>query len=207
MPGPFKRARFSRPGVGRSRIGVVAFQGDVSEHVRAMERALGGEGSVAEVRRSGIIPDCDGVVLPGGESTTISRHLSRTGVGGEIVAASSSGVPIMATCAGLIVISTEIVEETRFQPLGLLDVRVARNAFGSQKESFEADLDVEGFDSPYRAVFIRAPAIVGWQEGVDVLARIDDMAVAVREENLLGLAFHPELTEDARFHQVFLGMI
>ena len=162
---------------------------------------------MVEVRKSGIVPDCDGIVLPGGESTTISRHLARTGVGDEIVAACRSGVPIMATCAGLIVVSKEIVEETRFLPLGLLDVRVARNAFGSQKESFEADLEVKGFDSPYHAVFIRAPAIVGWQGGVEVLARIDDLAVAVREENLLGLAFHPELTEDARFHQVFLGMI
>ena len=186
---------------------MVAFQGDVSEHVQAMERALGGEGSVLEVRRSGTVPDCDGIVLPGGESTTIARHLARTGVGDEIRSAAKSGIPIMATCAGLIVISKEIVEETRFLPLGLLDVRVMRNAFGSQRESFEADLDVKGFDSPYRAVFIRAPAIVGWQEEVDVLARIEDMAVAVKEENLMGLAFHPELTGDLRFHEIFLAMM
>jgi len=172
-----------------------------------MERALGARGSVVEVRKGGIVPGCDGIVLPGGESTTIARHLARTGVGDEVAAASRSGVPIMATCAGLIVVSTEIVEETRFLPLGLLDVRVARNAFGSQRESFEADLEVAGFDSPYRAVFIRAPAIVGWGEGVEPLARIEEVAVAAREENLLGLAFHPELTEDARFHQLFLRMI
>ena len=186
---------------------MVAFQGDVSEHVRAMERALGDEGSVVEVRKKGIVPHCDGIILPGGESTTISRHLARTGVGDEIVAAFRSGIPIMATCAGLIIISKEIVEETRFRPLGLLEVRVARNAFGSQRESFEADLEVKGFDSPYRAVFIRAPAIVGWQKEVEVLARIEDLAVAVKEKNLLGLAFHPELTKDARFHQVFMGMM
>jgi len=186
---------------------VVAFQGDVSEHVDAMERALGGEGSVVEVRSRGIVPDCDGIVLPGGESTTISRHLARTGVGDEVRAAARSGVPLMATCAGLIVISKEIVEETRFEPLGLLDVRVMRNAFGSQRESFETDLDVNGFDSPYRAVFIRAPAIVGWHDDVDILARIEDMAVVVRQENLMGLAFHPELTNDLRFHEIFLGMI
>jgi 5'-phosphate synthase pdxT subunit len=186
---------------------VVAFQGDVSEHVLAMERALGGEGSVAEVRRAGIVPECNGIVLPGGESTTIAKHLARTGVGDEIRAAARSGVPLMATCAGLIVISQEIVEETRFLPLGLLDVRVVRNAFGSQRESFEADLEVEGFNSPYRAVFIRAPAIVGWDAEVDVLARIDEMAVAVRGGNVLGLAFHPELTDDLRFHEIFLDMI
>jgi 5'-phosphate synthase pdxT subunit len=172
-----------------------------------MERALVGEGSVVEVRRSGIIPDCDGIILPGGESTTIARHLTRTGVGDEIRAAAESGVTIMATCAGLIVISREIVEETRFIPLGLLDVVVARNAFGSQKESFEADLNVTGFSSPYHAVFIRAPAIVGWNAGVEVLAKIDEVAVAAREGNLMGLAFHPELTEDLRFHEIFLDMI
>ena len=194
MPVPSKRERSSRLGVGRSRIGVVAFQGDVSEHVVAMERALGSEGSVVEVRKGGIVPECGGIVLPGGESTTIARHLARTGVGDEIRVAARSGVPLMATCAGLIVISKEIAEETRFEPLGLLDVRVVRNAFGSQRESFEADLDVLGFNSPYRAVFIRAPAIVGWDDDVDVLSRIEDMAVAVREGNLMGLAFHPELT-------------
>ncbi len=186
---------------------MVAFQGDVSEHVHAMERALGSEGSVVAVRSMGTVPDCDGIVLPGGESTTISRHLARTGVGDEIQVAARSGVPIMATCAGLIVISKEIVEETRFEPLRLLNVRVMRNAFGSQRESFEADLKVEGFDSPYRAVFIRAPAIVGWHDDVDILARIEDMAVAVRQENLMGLAFHPELTGDLRFHEIFLDMI
>ncbi len=172
-----------------------------------MERVLGSEGSVVEVRKGRIVPECDGIVLPGGESTTIARHLARTGVGDEIRAAAESGVPIMATCAGLIVISKEIVEETRFLPLGLLDVRVARNAFGSQRESFEADLDVSGFSSPYHAVFIRAPAIVGWNADVEVLARIDEVAVAAREGNLLGLAFHPELTGDLRFHQIFLNMI
>jgi len=186
---------------------VVAFQGDVSEHVQAMERALGEEGSVVEVRKSGIVPDCEGVILPGGESTTIARHLARTGVGDEIRAAASSGVPIMATCAGLIVISKEIVEESRFLPLGLLDVRVLRNAFGPQRESFEADLEVEGFGPPYRAIFIRAPAVVGWGGEVEVLARIGDLAVAVRERNLIGLAFHPELTSDFRFHKIFLDMI
>jgi 5'-phosphate synthase pdxT subunit len=113
----------------------------------------------------------------------------------------------MATCAGLIVICEEIVEETRFEPLGLLKARVARNAFGSQRESFEADIEVKGFASPYRAVFIRAPAIVGWSKEVEVMARIGEAAVAVRQDGLLALAFHPELTADDRFHEIFLGMI
>ncbi|UEC43597.1 MAG: hypothetical protein METHAR1v1_1550008 [Methanothrix sp.] len=172
-----------------------------------MERSLDGDDLVVEIRGPGIVPGCDGLILPGGESTTISRHLARTGVGEEIRAAAGSGVPVMATCAGLIVISEEIVEETRFVPLGLLKVRVGRNAFGSQKESFEADIEVKGFASPYRGVFIRAPAIVGWSRDVEVLAKIDDAAVAVRQSRLLGLAFHPELTADGRFHDIFLGMI
>ncbi len=186
---------------------MIGFQGAVSEHVSAMERALAGRGSVVEVRRSGIVPDCDGLVLPGGESTTISRHLDRTGTGEEIKHAAGSGVPIMATCAGLVIISSEVERETRFEPLGLLDVKVKRNAFGSQRESFEADLDVAGFQSPYHAVFIRAPAITDRSDTVEVLAEVDGLAVAVREENLIGLAFHPELTTDLRFHDIFLDLV
>jgi 5'-phosphate synthase pdxT subunit len=189
----------------------VAFQGDVSEHVQAMKKALASDGaspnSVEEVRGAGIIPHCDGIVLPGGESTTISRHLARTGVGQEIKEAAQSGVPIMATCAGLIIASEEVEGEIRFEPLGLLEVKVERNAFGSQRESFEADLEVKGFEQPYHAVFIRAPAIIDWSDKVEVLAQIDKMAVAVREKSLLGLAFHPELTSDLRFHHIFLDMI
>ena len=172
-----------------------------------MERALAGRGSVVEVRRSGVVSDCDGLVLPGGESTTISRHLDRTGTGEEIKHAAGSGVPIMATCAGLVIISSVVDGETRFEPLGLLDVKIKRNAFGSQRESFEADLDVAGFQSPYHAVFIRAPAITDRSDRVEVLAEVDDLAVAIREENLIGLAFHPELTTDLRFHDIFLDLV
>ena len=191
------------------RIGVIAFQGDVSEHVAAMKQALADRGdssSVVEIRRAGTVPKCDGIVLPGGESTTISKHLARTGVGTEVVEATKAKVPIMATCAGLIIVSCEIEEESRFDPLGLLNVKVRRNAFGTQRESFEAELAVEGFDRPYNAVFIRAPAVIDWSKEVEVLAKVDEMAVAVREDNLIGLAFHPELTSDQRFHQIFLDM-
>jgi len=199
--------RSSSPGDGRFKVGVIAFQGDVSEHVAAMERAFAGRGEVVQVRRAGIVPECDGIILPGGESTTISRHLAQTGVGDEICDAAKLGVPIMATCAGLIIVSSEVEEESRFDPLGLLNVRIRRNAFGTQRESFEAEMEIEGFDRSYNAVFIRAPAIVGWSDDVDILAKIDDMAVAVRQKNLIGLAFHPELTPDLRFHVVFLDMI
>ncbi|MHC1630708.1 MAG: pyridoxal 5'-phosphate synthase glutaminase subunit PdxT [Methanotrichaceae archaeon] len=196
-----------RSGVDKFKIGVIAFQGDVSEHITAMKHAITDNGSVVEVRKSGVVPHCDGIVLPGGESTTISRHLAQTGVGGEIKEAAISGVPIMATCAGLIVVSNEIKGETRFKPLGLLDIKVERNAFGSQRESFEAELDIKGFDRSYHAVFIRAPAVIGWSDDVEVLTQIEETAVAVRENNLIGLAFHPELTPDLRFHKIFLKMI
>jgi 5'-phosphate synthase pdxT subunit len=189
------------------KIGVVALQGDVSEHVLAMERALGGKGSVVEIRHAGVVPECDGLVLPGGESTTICRQLESSGIGEEIKKAALSGVPVMATCAGLVLVSKEIEGDCKVRPLGLMDTKIGRNAFGSQKDSFEADLAVEGFDRPYRAVFIRAPAIADVGKGVLVLARVKDFVVAARQKNLLCLAFHPELTDDLRFHQIFLSMM
>lgn len=172
-----------------------------------MERALKGKGSVVPVRRAGIVPECDALVIPGGESTTISRQLEGSGVKDEILKAASSGVPIMATCAGLVLVSNEIEGDSRVRPLKLMDTRIGRNAFGPQRESFEADLDVQGFDQPYRAIFIRAPAIVDVGKEVETLARIDDFIVAARQKNVICLAFHPELTDDTRFHQLFLKMV
>ncbi len=189
------------------RIGVIALQGDVFEHIVAMKKAVQGRGEVLEVRKSGLIPGCDGLVLPGGESTTISRQLEISGMTEELKGAASCGVPILATCAGLVLISREIEGASRIEPLGLMDIKTCRNAFGSQRESFEADLKAEGFERPYKAVFIRAPAISEAGRGVEVLARVDDHIVAARQKNLLALAFHPELTDDLRFHQIFLKML
>lgn len=189
------------------KIGVLALQGDVSEHVESMKRALNGRGSVVEIRRSGVVPECDGLIIPGGESTTISRLMERSGIAEEIRQASASGVPIMATCAGLVLVSSVIEGDSRVRPLGLMDTKIGRNAFGPQRESFEADLDVQGFDHPYRAVFIRAPAIVDVGKEVEVLARVEEFVVAARQKKLLSLAFHPELTEDLRFHYIFLKMM
>jgi 5'-phosphate synthase pdxT subunit len=190
-----------------TRIGVLALQGDVSEHVLAMQRALSGKGEVLEIRRPGEILGCDGLVLPGGESTSISRQLEISGMAQELKAAARSGVPILATCAGLVLVSREIEGDAKVRPLGLMDIKVDRNAFGPQRESFEADLQVEGFERPYRAVFIRAPAIVDVGNKVQVLARIGEVIVGARQDNLLALAFHPELTEDMRFHQIFQKML
>lgn len=188
-------------------IGVIALQGDVSEHVLAMQRALQGKGEVLEVRKPGQIAQCDGLVLPGGESTTICRQLESSGMAEELQRAAWSGVPILATCAGLVLVSKRIEGDCKVRPLGLMDIKIGRNAFGSQRESFEADLVVQGLEQPYRAVFIRAPAIVEVGEGVQVLARVGEAVVAARQKSILALAFHPELTSDMRFHQIFLKML
>ena len=141
--------------------GVIAVQGDVSEHAAAIERAARAHdeaADVVEIRQSGIVPDCDVLLMPGGESTAISRLLQREGIDEEIRDHVAAGKPVLATCAGLIVASTDAKDE-RVETLDLLDVTVDRNAFGRQKDSFEAPLDVNGLDSPFPAVFIRAPLI------------------------------------------------
>ncbi|MDD4652473.1 MAG: pyridoxal 5'-phosphate synthase glutaminase subunit PdxT [Methanothrix sp.] len=192
-----------------AKIGVLALQGDVSEHVQALERAGNGKVQAVLVRKSGQIDECDALVLPGGESTAICRQLESHGLTKELKAAALSGKPILATCAGLVLVSKEIMggDEGRVKPLGLMDVKINRNAFGPQKESFEADLMVKGLDKPYRAVFIRAPAIGAVGSDVQVLASIGETIVAARQKNLLALAFHPELTPDPRIHQIFLKML
>ncbi len=192
-----------------AKIGVLALQGDVSEHVQALEKAGEGKIQVIEVRRSGQMKECAALVLPGGESTTICRQLESSGLTEELKAAALSGKPILATCAGLVLISQEITgnNEGLVKPLGLMDIKINRNAFGPQRESFEADLQVKGLDRPYRAVFIRAPAIGQVGKNVEVLACIGKNVVAARQKNLLALAFHPELTQDPRIHQIFLKML
>lgn len=189
------------------KIGVLALQGDVSEHILALERALSGKYEVEEIRKPGQIGQCEALVLPGGESTTISLQLKNSGLIGELKNAAALGKPILATCAGLVLVSKEIEGESRVKPLGLMDIKIGRNAFGSQRASFEADLMIEGLDKPYRAIFIRAPAITDVGNGVMVLARIGEVVVAARQKNLLALAFHPELTDDMRIHKMFLNML
>ena len=189
------------------RIGVLALQGDVSEHVAVLERAMQGQGEVVEIRKSGQMEHCQALVLPGGESTAIFRQLERSGLTKELKEAANSGKPILATCAGLVLVSREIEGDRRFKPLGLMDIIVSRNAFGPQRESFEADLEIVGLERPYRAVFIRAPSIAEVGTGVQVLAKAGEAVVAVRQKNLLALAFHPELTCDLRIHQLFLKML
>jgi 5'-phosphate synthase pdxT subunit len=184
--------------------GVIAVQGDVSEHAAAIERAAaahGEEAEVTEIRKSGIVPECDVLLMPGGESTTISRLLRDEGIAPEIKEHVAAGKPVLATCAGLIVASRDAKDE-RVETLDILDVTVDRNAFGRQKDSFEAPLSVTGLDEPFPAVFIRAPLIDEVSEDVEVLARWDDDPVAVKQGPIVGTSFHPELTTDARIHDL-----
>ncbi len=184
--------------------GVIAVQGDVSEHARAIERAAathGEEATVHEIRGAGIVPDCDVLLLPGGESTTISRLLQQEDIAPEVRAHVAAGKPVLATCAGLIVAARD-AKDDRVETLDLVDVTVDRNAFGRQVDSFEALIDVAGLDNPFPAVFIRAPLIDEVGDDVEVLAEWEGRPVAVRDGPVVGTSFHPELTEDGRLHRL-----
>ena len=195
------------------KIGVIAIQGAVSEHIDALKRALAERGVYAEVvaiKHKGIVPQCSGIVIPGGESTTLCRLLAREEIAEEIKDAAAKGVPILGTCAGLIVLAKEgdeQVQKTSQELLGIMNIKVNRNAFGRQRDSFEAELEVEVLDSPFPGVFIRAPGIVSCGPEVRVLSKLDDQIIAAEQRNVLVLAFHPELTDDLRFHQYFLDKV
>ncbi|CAJ51430.1 pyridoxal 5'-phosphate synthase glutaminase subunit PdxT [Haloquadratum walsbyi] len=184
--------------------GVVAVQGDVSEHAAAIRRA--GEShsisvEIVEIRQSGVVPDCDVLLIPGGESTAISRLLDREGIDTEIQAHVEAGKPVLATCAGLIIAARD-AKDDRVETLDIIDVTVDRNAFGRQIDSFEAPLDVDGLDEPFPAVFIRAPVIDAAGEDATVLAQWEDNPVAVQDGAVVATAFHPELTPDSRIHDL-----
>jgi len=193
----------------KPKIAVVAMQGDFQKHIDMLTR-LGADAYSA--RTPGDIARADGVILPGGESTTIGKLLARYGVDAAIVEASAQGKPIYGTCAGLILLARGIAEGTGGrggQPtLGLLDAIVARNAFGRQVDSFEIALDIPTLGlPPLRAVFIRAPYVVEAGPDVETLATYNGKAVFVRQGTILGSAFHPELTDDERPHRLFLSLI
>jgi len=195
------------------RIGVIGVQGNVTEHVDAVARAIqqaGRKGEAFPVRRREDLDRSDGLTIPGGESTTISKLLVKLGLFDEIVRrAGEERMPILGTCAGCILLSKEAgaqAERTRTHLLGLMDMTVDRNAFGRQRESFEADLDVEGLDAPFHCVFIRAPAILRTWGACRPLARYADRIVLARQGNLIGAAFHPELSGDLRIHRWFLDL-
>lgn len=194
------------------KAGVVAVQGAFPEHVRALGLALDHQerkGSVITVRRIEELEQVSCLVIPGGESTTIAKLLDMNGLHQEIVRRAQEGMPIMGTCAGCILLAKEgdgEVERTRIRLLDLMDMAVDRNAFGRQKDSFEAPLDIKGLDSPFPGVFIRGPVISRTWGRCEVLATHADKIVMVRQDNLLGSSFHPELSQDTRVHEMLLDM-
>ncbi len=195
------------------RIGIIAIQGDVEEHVIALEKTLAErreKGEVVKIKHRGIAESCDAIVIPGGESTTIGRLMEREGIFPEITEAVGEEKPILGTCAGMVLLAKEGDEEVAKtgQPLlGLMDVKVKRNAFGRQRESFEVLLKMSVFDEPFHAVFIRAPSITHAPDLVEVLATLNGHIVAAKQRNMLALSFHPELTEDRRIHHYFLDLL
>lgn len=187
-------------------VGVLSLQGDFLNHIETL-RELDCEPRA--VKTVAAISECDALIIPGGESTTIGKLLARFGVDAPIREMHEAGKPIWGTCAGMILLAKNIVGSEQWR-LGLMDITVERNAFGRQVDSFEVDLPVKGITSgDVRAVFIRAPFVreVDEAAGVEVLATFDGKIVLCRQDNLLASAFHPEMTDDRRVQQYFLDMI
>ncbi len=188
----------------RPQVGVLALQGDVDEHLAALERA-GALGIAVKTRAS--LDACEALVVPGGESTTVIRLLDRFALADPVRERVRAGMPLWGTCMGMIVVS-RVVAGLDQPTLGLLDVTVRRNAFGRQNDSAEVDLAIPVLGEPaFPAIFIRAPWIESAGPGVEVLATYGEHGVMVRQGNVLGTSFHPELTEDPRIHRYFLGML
>jgi 5'-phosphate synthase pdxT subunit len=186
-------------------FGVLAIQGDVREHLEALRRTGVEAGTV---RTPEEVAAVRGLVIPGGESTTIGKLAARYGLMEPIRRLVREGRPLMGTCAGMIVMANTIGAAANDQPaLGVMDIAVERNAFGRQLDSFEVDLEVKGIEGgPVRAVFIRAPVMSAVEDGVEVLATHEGRIVAARQGSMLALAFHPELTDDSRLHDYFVKM-
>ena len=179
-----------------ARAGVLGLQGDFAEHLATLDR-LGVEG--VDVRRPEQLDEIDALIIPGGESSVMTLGIEREGLAEPLRQLVASGTPVLGTCAGMIMLDRD--------HLGVLDLRARRNAFGRQLRSFEAELDVEGVDGgPVHAVFIRAPWVSEHGESVEVLAEVDGHPVAVRQGNVIAVAFHPELAGETRLHELVLGL-
>ena len=189
---------------GAPRVGVLAFQSDVREHLVALA-AVGAD--PVEVRSLADLASVDGLVVPGGESTVIGKLADRYGLLAPLRRRAEAGLPVLGTCAGMIFLARE-VEGPPQDLLGVLDVRVRRNAFGRQVASFEAEVDVKGVDGgPVSGAFIRAPWVAEAAPEVEVLAEVDGKVVAVRQGNLLATAFHPELSGEVRLHRFLVDLV
>ncbi|MDE1765779.1 MAG: pyridoxal 5'-phosphate synthase glutaminase subunit PdxT [Thaumarchaeota archaeon] len=196
-------------------IGILAVQGDVAENISATRMAmdeLGIEGVVSQVKTPEQISDLDGLVIPGGESTVIGTLSLINGSMKKIKEKIASGMPVLGTCAGMILLSKKakdrVVGEMEQPLLDYLDIKIERNAFGRQKDSFEADISLEKIGIPkFMGVFIRAPSVVDAGKAVEVLSKVDEKIVAVKQGNIIGTSFHPELTEDLAVHKYFVNLV
>lgn len=186
------------------KIGVLSIQGAVSEHLDLLKRC---GAAAVPVKKLSDLEGLEGLILPGGESTTIGGLMEKYGLNEAVRARSRAGMPVFGTCAGMVLLAREILDGAWEQPrLALMDVKVRRNAFGRQRESFETPVRINGFDTPVEGVFIRAPLIEEAGSAVEVLASLDEGIVAARQGNLLAVSFHPELTGDLRLHYYFMKM-
>ncbi len=191
----------------RIRIGVLALQGNVSEHITAFKQACASlpiPYEVLPLRTADEIQGLSVIAIPGGESTTIARLVDKNGMREAMVRFSGS---YFVTCAGMVLISTEVIGEDRYKPLGIIDISVNRNAFGRQKESFETDIMIQGLETPFHAVFIRAPAVVRTGPDVIPLATMEQGVVALQAGRHMAFSFHPEMSGDIRLHTLFLTSI
>ncbi len=196
----------ARPqGTGSIRVGVLSLQGAFAKHISMLQECAVG---AVEVKTPSQLAGLNGLIIPGGESSTISKLLDLNHLRQPLAEALGDGLPVFGTCAGMILLAREVLDGRPDQlSFGALDITVRRNGYGRQLDSFEADLDVSGLDAPFRAVFIRAPKVETVGESVEVLARANDSPVLVRSGSILASAFHPELTDDVRLHQLFLALL
>ncbi len=187
------------------RVGVLALQGAFAEHIAVLNQL---DTEAVPVRLPGQLAELDGLIIPGGESTTITNLMLSYDLRDEIGRLAAAGLPVFGTCAGMVLLAREIVGNS-FQPVAAMAISVRRNAFGRQLESFESDVAIPVLgETPFPGVFIRAPAVERADDGVEVIARLpDETMVAVRQGKLIACAFHPELTDDHRFHEYFLDIV
>ena len=196
-------------------IGILAVQGDIEENLSASNLALkelGVEGKAVAVKYADEISKVDGLILPGGESTVIGTLAKLSGATQVIKDRIDDGMPVLGTCAGMIILAKraydKVVGETKQQLLNVLDIVVERNAFGRQNDSFEADLNIKVIENgSFKGVFIRAPVVAEIGKGVDVVTTLNSKIVAVKQGNVIGTAFHPELSGDTRLHRYFVQMV
>jgi 5'-phosphate synthase pdxT subunit len=185
------------------KVGVLAVQGDVSEHIRMLE-IVGAE--PVRIKTVGDMDKIDGLIIPGGESTTIGKLIKRNNLDSVITKRISEGMPVYGTCAGMILLAKKIKDFSQFT-LNVLDITIIRNIFGRQIDSMELDLDIKDFDSKFHATFIRAPVAVEPGKGVNILSTINEGIVFLQQGNILASSFHPELGEDSRVHKYFIDII